>query len=58
VSVALFTHHAERMRRITLSSVACLAVLLFATLFHKRYDIGEKVIECKMRFVIFFATFV
>jgi hypothetical protein len=58
VSVALFTHHAERMRRSTLSSMACLTVLLFATLFHKRYDIEEKVIECKMRVLIFSTNFV
>ena len=38
VSVALVIHHAKRMRRIILLSVACLALLHFSTLSHKRYD--------------------
>ena len=36
VSVALVIQHAERMSRIILSSVACLAVPYCSTLFHKR----------------------
>ena len=39
VSVALVLQHAKRMRRITLSSAACLVLPHFSTLFHKGYDI-------------------
>jgi hypothetical protein len=38
VSVALVIQHATRMRRIILSSVACLALLYFPTLSHKLHD--------------------
>jgi hypothetical protein len=38
VSVALVIQHAKRMRRIALSSVACLAVLYFSALSHKGRD--------------------
>jgi len=34
--VALVVQHAERMRRITVSSVACLALPYFSTLFYKQ----------------------
>jgi hypothetical protein len=42
VSVALIIRHATRMRRITLPSVACLALPHFSTLFHNGTIFGEK----------------
>ena len=38
VSVALVIHHAKRIRRIILSSLASPAVPYLSTLFHKRHD--------------------
>jgi len=38
------------MRRIILSSVACLVLLYFSTLFHKRYDCRKKVLNTKCVF--------
>jgi hypothetical protein len=41
--------HAQRMRRIILSSVASLALLYFSTLSHKRHNfLGEEFVEYKM----------
>ena len=59
VPVALITRHAKRMRRITLPSVACLALLDFTTLSHKRDDFrkNEKITEHKICVLIIY-TFV
>jgi hypothetical protein len=51
VSVALIIQHAARMRRIILSSVACLAVLYFSTLFHKQHEFrGKNLLKIKCVF--------
>jgi hypothetical protein len=58
VSAALFIQHANRMRRIILSSVACLALPYFSTLSHKCHDFRKYVIKNKVRVLIFTTTFV
>ena len=49
--------HTMRMRRIILSSVACLALSYFS-IFHKRHDFRKNIIENKVRVLIFPMTFV
>ena len=58
--VALVIQHAERMRRIVLSSVACPAVPYFPALClsHKRYFFRKKVTEHNMYIMIFSTTVV
>jgi hypothetical protein len=59
VSVALLMKHSRLTPRIILSSVACLAVPYFSTLFHTQHDFrGEKFIDIKVRVLIFSTTFV
>jgi hypothetical protein len=56
MSAALVTRHAKRMRRIILSSVACLVLPYFSTLSHKRQDFWGKKITQKVMFVVIFST--
>jgi len=57
VPVTLGIWHANCMRRVMLSSVACPAVQYFSTLSHKWHDFRKKkVIEHKMCVLIFSAT--
>jgi len=58
VFLALVIHHAIPMRRITVSTVACLVLLYFSTLSYKRHNFhGKNFIENKMRALIFSTTF-
>jgi hypothetical protein len=56
VSVALVIQHAKRMRRVILSSVACLTLQHFPTLSHKCRDFRKKVNEHKKCVLIFSTT--
>jgi hypothetical protein len=53
VSVALAIQHAKRMRRIILSSAACLAVTYFSTP-HKRHYFRQKLLNTKC--ILIFST--
>jgi len=55
--LALVTQHAVRMRRIILSSVACLSVPYFSTLPHKWHGFrGKNITEFEMFFLNFTTT--
>ena len=56
-SVALVIQHAMRMRRIAVTSAACLTLSCLYTLPHRRHDFWRKVNECKIRVLIFSTTF-
>jgi hypothetical protein len=62
VSVALVIQQAKRLRRIILSSVACLPLRNFSALSRKRYDFQKIVIEDEICVLIFatnlFETFI
>jgi len=58
VFIASVIQHAKFMRRIILSSVACLALQYFSTLSHERHDFrGGGIFEHKMNAFIFPTTF-
>ena len=56
VCVASVIQLARHMRRVTLSSVTCLAVPYFSTLTHKRHDFCKKKKLLKVNCVLIFST--
>jgi hypothetical protein len=58
VSAALVIWHAKRMRRIIVSSVACLTLPYFSESSHKRHDFRKKLlnIKCVFRFSLQFLS--
>ena len=50
--VSAFCIHSSFLRRIIMSSVACLALPYFSELFHKLHDFRRKVIEHRTRVLI------
>ena len=55
--MALDIQHARRMRRIVLSSVACLNLPHFPTLSHERHHFGRKKVNEHKMCVLIFTTF-
>jgi hypothetical protein len=55
VSDALVTQHAEQMHPIILSSVACLVLPYFSTLFYEQQDISKKNL-LNVKCVLIFST--
>jgi hypothetical protein len=48
LSVDLVIQHVMRMRRVILSSVACLAFPYFSAVSHERYDLRKNVLNTKV----------
>jgi len=57
VSVALVNQQATRMRRVTVTSMACLAAAYVVTLSYKQHDFPTKICRIQMCVLIFTTTF-
>ena len=58
VPVVVVTQHAQRLRRIILSSVSCPVLPYFSIFDHKRHDFRKKIIEHRMCVLGFCTNFV